>query len=96
MNIRFTICVALLSVMMTATNSQADLIAHPTEFKLVYNTSLQRLVVLSTKDAQTSEITTEVTYAVSDPSVVSVDEFGVVRPLGDGTTAITISHPDGN
>ena len=95
MSIRYTIYVALLTVMMTATNSQADLIAHPTEFKLVYNTSLQRLVVLSTTDAQTSEITAEVTYAVADPSIVRVDEFGVVRPLGDGTTAITISHPDG-
>ena len=95
MRIRFTICVVLLTLLMTATYSQAELIAHPTEFKLVYNTSLQRLVVLNTKDDQTSEVTAEVTYAVADQSVARVDEFGVVRPIGDGTTAITISHPDG-
>ncbi|MBO0699703.1 MAG: DUF1549 domain-containing protein, partial [Zavarzinella sp.] len=41
------------------------------------------------------DVTREAAYASADPAVARVDAFGYVRPVGNGSTTIRVSHPAG-
>ncbi|MBM3980645.1 MAG: DUF1553 domain-containing protein [Planctomycetes bacterium] len=70
--------------------SPSKLIVHPKEVKLSGPRDEQRLIVLGVwADGRTFDLTREVVTTSANTKITSADK-GVVRPVGDGTTALTV------
>ena len=56
--------------------------------------SQQLVTTLLSADGESSDVTRVVSYEVSQPTVATIDQRGLVRPLAEGQTEITIRHND--
>lgn len=52
----------------------------------------QQLLVSSTSTANPADLTRRVRYQPANPSIVRIDEAGLVEPIAEGTTEILIIH----
>lgn len=71
--------------------ASADLRVLPGEIVLESPEASQQLLVDRQKlNGEVTDRTRSVVYQIADPQIVSVDEHGVVRPIGEGRTEIVI------
>ena len=78
-------------------NARADapptkLIVYPNAVTLSGPQALQRLIVIGEyADGHTRDLTRSATFTSANAKVASVDAKGILRPIGDGVTAVTVS-----
>lgn len=69
--------------------------AHPESVLLVDPEDSQQLVIsASTPTGDNLDITRDVSYTASDPSIATIDRRGLVRPRAEGRTEIIIGYRD--
>ena len=67
----------------------------PSSFELTTARRQRQIVVTGVlTDSEVADVTREVSYAVADPSVLSVSPSGRVKPLGNGKTEVLIRLGD--
>src|SRR5262245_43636115 len=72
------------------TGSPKELVVYPAEVKLSGPRDEQRLVVLGVwADGRKFDLTRSATVTTSDAKIATADR-GVVRPVGDGSTTLTV------
>ncbi|HET6575677.1 MAG TPA: DUF1553 domain-containing protein [Fimbriiglobus sp.] len=86
-----SLTVSPLLVLLTAFSaSAADLRVYPANVPLTGPRATQQLLVVSEANGRAvTDRTTAAKFRSSNPAVASVDEAGVVRPVGDGEATIT-------
>ena len=75
-----------------AGNAHAQLQVSPAVVLLEGPESTQQLVVGLKIGASPTDVTRKATYSVVNPGIARVDNHGLVEPLSEGATQITISH----
>lgn len=95
-------CVTCL-ILLTAVTAQAaeapasaSLTVYPKEIQLQGPRSRQQLVVGNGTEQQSVDLTRDVKFVSDQPTVIRVDETGVVYPLANGSASVTISHAGQN
>ena len=75
-----------------AGNAHAQLQVSPAVVLLEGPESTQQLLVGLKIGASPTDVTRKATYSVVNPGIARVDNHGLVEPLSEGATQITISH----
>lgn len=84
---KFSVCFFLV---VTSYSIRADILMIPTDVSLAGPKAQQQLVVVAVdKGKATADRSAQAKFASANPAVAMVDEAGVVRAVGDGTTTIT-------
>jgi len=79
------------TVSQAAEDGAARLSVHPAQLLLSGQASQQQLVVMATVNEEQQDVTRTAEFRVEDPSIATVDDAGIVRPLADGSTRV-IAH----
>jgi len=88
--------VFVLSSSLLSRVSAAELKVLPEAIVLTGPHATQRLIVLAESDGHlVGDRTAQAKFASSNPAVATIDETGLVRPIGDGDAVITVSVGDG-
>ena len=66
----------------------------PSEVTLRWPTARQRLVVTGEAQGRQVDLTDQVRFESADPAIVRVDSTGVLTPVADGTTEVTVEFAD--
>ena len=56
--------------------------------------SSQQLLVTNQVDSQRIDLTRKAQYLVADPAIITIDSGGMVRPLSEGMTELTVTDGD--
>ena len=75
-------------------NAETGLTVYPPEVRLLAADARQQLVVITVTDTRSIDRTRDVVYRSDDPSVVRVDEDGVLYPIASGTTSVAAIDGD--
>jgi hypothetical protein len=87
--------ISAISICATASAAASDMKVLPTETALVGPEATQRLIIESLADGKfVGDVTDAAKIESCDPSVVTVDALGVLRPAGDGEATITATIGD--
>src|SRR6266852_1685166 len=93
---RTALLVFVLSSSLLSRVSAAELKVLPDAIVLTGPHATQRLIVLAESDGNLAgDRTGQAKFASSNPAVATIDETGLVRPVGDGEALVTASVGDG-
>ncbi len=80
------------SLSLTASAQQPKLSVHPQTVVLDHPRAEQRLIVLGEfPDGRTLDLSREAQYSLAQAQIASVDDHGLIRPLADGATNLSIT-----
>src|SRR5690242_4532679 len=88
-------CAIITSLLTCVPASAADLHLLPGDVTLTGPHASQRLILVSEDGGKVvADRSPDAQFTSSQPSVATVDERGVVRPVADGEAVITATHRD--
>ncbi|QDT45896.1 Bacterial Ig-like domain (group 2) [Gimesia alba] len=70
---------------------KSSLSVYPAKVQLTGNRSRQQLLISGTQKKQTIDLTRDVKFQSDQPSVIQVDQAGVIHPLSNGSATVTVS-----
>lgn len=71
--------------------TKSSLTVYPEKVQLTGKRSRQQLLVSGTQNKQTVDLTRNVKFQSDQPTVIQVDQAGVIHPLSNGAATVTIS-----
>lgn len=85
------ILLSALSAQAAEVPSKSSITVYPEKVVLTGKRSRQQLLVSGTQKKQTIDLTRDVKFQSDQPTILQVDESGVVHPLSNGSATVTVS-----
>ena len=86
---------ALLLCLAVVQSVAAQVVVSPSSVALSSPEASQQLLVTEKSAERFLDLTRSARYTVADPAIASVDPLGLIQPLAEGTTTITIATTSG-